>query len=65
MPCPNCHSHNLWDDQAAWGCNDCRWMNVGSVYNKISPRDRFNQNPGQCEDSDMTPRRIAADQGSE
>lgn len=41
MPCPNCNSNDLWDDQLAWGCNSCTWLTTGSVQNKISPCDRF------------------------
>ena len=41
MPCPSCHSHDLWDDQMAWGCNSCGWMTMGGVKNDISPRDQF------------------------
>lgn len=23
MTCPRCGSHNLWDDNLWWGCDDC------------------------------------------
>ena len=43
MPCPKCASHNLWDDQMPWGCNDCGWMTMGQVRNSGHPKDRFNE----------------------
>lgn len=42
MPCPSCGSHDLWDDNLAWGCNKCSWFTTGAVHNQISPHDRFN-----------------------
>lgn len=43
MPCPNCGSHNLWDDNLAWGCFDCPWFTTGNVQNAPDSRDRFNE----------------------
>lgn len=41
MPCPNCGSHNLWDDNLAWGCHDCPWFTTGDVRNSDASHDRF------------------------
>lgn len=41
MPCPKCDSHNLWDDNLAWGCSDCHWFTTGAVHNVGSQKDRF------------------------
>jgi len=43
MPCPNCGSNNLWDDNLAWGCFDCPWFTTGGVQNVADSRDRFNE----------------------
>lgn len=45
MPCPRCHSNDLWDDLMWWGCNKCGWSNGGSVVNQLSSNDRFNNQP--------------------
>lgn len=42
MPCPRCHSNNLWDDNLAWGCQKCDFFSTGNIFNKYDPRDRFN-----------------------
>lgn len=42
MPCPNCRSNDLWDDNLAWGCNDCSWFTTGGVRNADASRDTFN-----------------------
>lgn len=42
MPCPRCRSHNLWDDNLAWGCHDCDFFTTGEVQNRWVPEDRFN-----------------------
>ena len=42
MACPQCKSNNLWDDNMWWGCNDCGWMNGGTVRNEVSRDDRLN-----------------------
>jgi hypothetical protein len=43
MPCPVCRSNNLWDDNLAWGCDDCDFFTTGGISNRISPADKFNQ----------------------
>ncbi len=43
MPCPNCGSHDLWDDFLAWGCNKCRLFSAdGTVRNNPHHRDTLN-----------------------
>lgn len=55
MPCPKCHSHDLWDDQFAWGCNACGWMTMGGVQNYISPRDQFRVPPPPSPQTSVPP----------
>lgn len=45
MPCPNCGSHDLWDDggNGYWGCNACKAMHSPNVSNTVATSDRFNQ----------------------
>jgi hypothetical protein len=43
MPCPKCGSHDLWDDNLAWGCLTCHWMSVdGTVRNNVHHNDKLN-----------------------
>lgn len=43
MPCPNCGSHDLWDDNLTWGCNRCHWVSInGRVRNVAHWRDTIN-----------------------
>lgn len=44
MPCPNCGSHELWDDNLAWGCYDCEFFSTGDICNRgDTSLDRFNE----------------------
>ena len=49
MACPKCGSHNLWDDNLSWGCNDCPFMSVAGsgpmIVNKYDPNDTLNGIP--------------------
>jgi len=42
MPCPRCQSHDLWDDNLAWGCNRCDFFTTGGITNTPSKHDTFN-----------------------
>lgn len=51
MPCPNCGSNSLWDDNLAWGCRECAWMCVdGRIRNLDPSQDTFAQEPPATSD---------------
>lgn len=31
MGCPNCGSHDVWDDNLHWGCNRCDWCSLAGL----------------------------------
>lgn len=31
--CPECGSTNIWDDNASWGCKDCRFIRISTWLN--------------------------------
>ena len=51
MPCPSCNSHDLWDDNLAWGCNKCKFFTTGNVVNNYSDNDTFNNSSSDVEEN--------------
>jgi hypothetical protein len=44
MPCPNCHSNDVWDDNLHWGCNKCGWCSLAGLNTTrtvSNPSDRY------------------------
>ena len=42
--CSNCHSRNLWDDNSAYGCNDCGAIFfTGDIMPRLIPNGHQNK----------------------
>ena len=37
MPCPNCGSKDIWDDNMHWGCNICPWTSLAGLNKTRTP----------------------------
>ena len=42
MACPNCGSHNIWDDNMHWGCNKCKWTSLAGLNKTRTPSNPNN-----------------------
>lgn len=49
MPCPNCGSDNVWDDNMHWGCNACDWCSLAGLNSTRTPSAPYSLDPDPTE----------------
>lgn len=49
MPCPNCGSNNIWDDNFHWGCKDCDWCSLAGLNKTRTPSAPYSMEPDPTE----------------
>jgi hypothetical protein len=49
MPCPNCGSENVWDDNLHWGCNKCKWCSLAGLNSTRTPSAPYSYYPDATE----------------
>jgi ribosomal protein L37AE/L43A len=49
MACPNCGSKDVWDDNACWGCNKCKWCSLAGLNKTRTPSAPYSMEPDRTE----------------